>query len=186
MNRVLFALTVLAGLVVLPCQAAVIGFVDQSGTNSTDWIAEILGLGAVVNANVDLDAHPVGALSPNFYLLSDGVTLTGSAGAETVENGTGPDDGNEVAAIPGEGPHSASNYLLMTTPGGSTNSLTVSFSAPVLGVGLFTIDRFFGGTASNDIAIEAYSGVDATGLLIGSFAGLNANFQPNNLYFMGI
>ena len=74
----------------------------------------------------------------------------------------------------------------MTTPGGSTNSLIVSFAAPVFGAGLFTIDRFYGGTAFNDIVIEAYDGVDATGSLIGSFAGLNQNFQDNNLYFMGI
>ena len=107
MKRVLFVLTVLAGLVVLPCQAAVIGFVDQSGTNSTDWITEILGIGGLVNANVNFDAHPVGALSPNFYLLSDGVTLTGSAGAETVQAGTGPDDGTTWTRSPAKGrtPH---------------------------------------------------------------------------------
>jgi hypothetical protein len=187
MRRAFFALAVLAGLAALPCQAAAIGFVNNSGTNSMDWITEVLGLGASVNANVTFDAHPVGPLTPDFYLLSDGVTLIASTGADSVRAGAGPADGNTDGAIPGEGPHASSNHLLMGSPGiASTNSLIVSFAAPVVGAGMFTIDRFYGGSPVNDIVIEAYDGVDATGLLIGTFAGLNQNFQINNLYFMGI
>ena len=82
--------------------------------------------------------------------------------------------------------HAASNFLLMSSPSTGSDSLIVSFAAPVLGAGLFTIDRFFGTGFTNDLVIEAYTGADATGTLLGSFSGLSANFQTNNLYFMGI
>jgi hypothetical protein len=186
MKKVLYTLAVWAAVTAVPSHAAVIGFVDNASTNSVDWTNAVLGLGGSINANVDFEGQAVGTMDPNFYLGTDGVTFNGSTFVDQILSGTGPNDGNTTNSDPGEGPHPGSNFLVMPTPGGGSNFLIVSFAAPVLGAGIFTIDRFFGLGFTNDIAIEAYDGPDATGALLASFSGLNLNFQPDNLYFMGV
>jgi hypothetical protein len=43
-----------------------------------------------------------------------------------------------------------------------------------------------GASTTSDMAPEAFGGAGATRTLLGSSAGLNLNFQPDNLYFMGV
>jgi hypothetical protein len=69
--------------------------------------------------------------------------------------------------------------------GGNPSGLTISFNQPVLGGGLFIID-YFDPQASNPLTIEAFTGVNGTGTSLGLFSSVAFNFQPNNLYFMGI
>ena len=56
------------------------------------------------------------------------------------------------------------------------------FSTPVYGAGLYVIDYFnpFGG---NDLTIEALASANQS---LGLYSSVAANFQRNNLYFMGV
>ena len=159
-------------------------FTQNPTTNSTDWAAEIATLGGTVNSNVDFETHPIGPLQSGFYTLSDGVTLTATGDVNDVRFGTGPNDGNTGSAplSPGEGPHAASNYLY---DGGSPSSLVISFDVPQWGAGLFTIDHFNPGD-TNPLTIEAFDGPDGTGNSLGLVTSAAFNYQPDNLYFMGV
>lgn len=173
---------ILCSLPLLATQAncAVVGFVSNPSGNSTDWATFVLGEGGTINSNVNFDSHPTGTLQGNFYQVSDGVTLTPSGAVGNVTFGQGPNDGNTTGSQPAEGTHPASNYL---TVGSGFNTLTISFDQPVIGAGLSTIDLFQGETLN----IAAYSGPSGTGSLLGSFDSTTGNnYQPNNVYFMGI
>lgn len=164
--------------------ATVTGFVNNPSTNSSDFATAATGLGATINTDVNFDTHPLGTLNNSFYTLSDGVTLTPSgANINTVQYGVGPLQGNTQNAIPGEGPHPASNYLFVSSP---PANLVISFNAPVTGVGLFTIDYFNPSPYNNFLTIEAFTGQGGTGVSLGVFTSLNVNLQNDNLYFMGL
>lgn len=162
--------------------AVVNGYVDNPQTNSVDWAADVVSLGSLVNSNVNFDTHPLGALQPDWYEASDGVTLTPAGSAGNITFGTGPNDGNIDGSNPGEGPHAASNYLPMASSGAT---LTIDFDTPTYGAGLFTVDKFLTAT-SPPTTIEAFTGPNGTGTSLGIFNSSTLNFQPNNLYFMGI
>lgn len=160
--------------------AIVKGFVDNPQTNSADWTADVLALGSLVNQNIDFESHPTGPLQPDFYLTTEGVTLTGTGGIGNIVYGTGPDQGNTTGSNPGEGPNSASNYI-----SSSAGTLTITFDAPTFGAGLFTIDKFWSSSVVT-MTLEAFTGPDGTGTSLGIFGAPGINFQPNNRYFMGI
>ena len=164
-------------------QADFISFTLNPTTNSQDWSSFITGLGGTINSNVNFDAHPTGPLNPNFYLSSDGVTLTPIGDVNTVQFGAGPGQFNTSDMSPGEGPHPASNFLFDRV---NASSLTISFDAPVLGAGLFVIDYFNPGTTNNPLQIEAFTGPNGTGSLLGVASSAGFNFQANRLYFMGV
>jgi hypothetical protein len=184
-----FAVVAIMLMAVASAQAGVIGFVNNVTTNSTDWTNSVLGLGGTINTNVNFNTHSLGSLQSSFYLGSDGVTLIGSSGVGPVMAGAGPAQ-NNVSSPPlssGEGTHAPSNYLFMNTPSsGNPIALTISFTSPVLGVGLFTIDRFGASGYTNSMFLEAFTGPNGTGTSLGSFSAAYFNFQSNNLYFMGI
>jgi hypothetical protein len=168
----------------------VTGYVANPTTNSTDFAAGVAALGGTLNTDVNFNAMPTGTLINNFYTASDGVTLTPSdSSINQVLNGVGPGQGNTFSPplSSGEGTHPASNFLDSVSPGsGATASLTISFNTPVLGVGLFTVDYFGPDVGTNTLTVEAFTGANGTGTSLGSFNSVNFNFQPNNLYFMGI
>ena len=119
-----------------------------------------------------------------FYAVSDGVTLTATGDVDDVKNGAGPNDGNTSSTpkSPGEGPHAVSNYLY---DGGGVSTLTISFGETKFGAGLFTVDHF-NPYDDNPLTLEAFDGPDGTGNSLGIVTSAAFNYQPNNLYFMGI
>lgn len=160
------------------------GFVSNPTQNSVNWTAAALGMGAAINTNIDFETHPLGALQSNFYLVSDGVTLTATGDVNNVWYGNGPNDGNTFSTplSSGEGLHVASNYL---HDGGAVSSLALTFNQPVLGAGLFVID-YFNPFGDNPLTIGAYTGPNGTGTYLGGFTSVAYNFQPDHLYFMGL
>jgi hypothetical protein len=184
MKNRLFRATILlatAGFGATSASAVVTGFVSNPSANSSNWTSSALGFGASIQT-IDFDAHPLGTLLPNFY---PGVTLSAVGDVNTVLPGAGPGQSNTSSPplSSGEGSHSASGQYLFD--GANPSSLTLSFSTPVYGAGLFVID-YFNPTASNPLTIAAYTGANGTGTLLGTFSSVAYNFQPNNLYFMGI
>jgi hypothetical protein len=183
MKRFTFlAAACLAVAVAGPANAQLTGFVNNFSTNSTDWNTFVTGLGGAVNTNINFNAHPTGALQSNFYLVSDGVTLTPTGDVNTVQTGAGPAQGNTTGSIPGEGLHPSSNFLQDDI---AVSSLTISFTTPVSGFGLFTLD-YFNPSADNPLEIEAFAGQNGTGASLGLFSSVAQNLQQNNLYFMGL
>ena len=166
---------------------AITGFVDNPNGNSSDWSAAVAALGGTVNTDLNFDTNPLGTLQPNFYLASDGVTLSGVNSLNSVTFGSGPGQANNFTppVSSGEGLHPVSNYLIGLAV---SSTLTISFNAPVLGAGLFVIDNFNPSSQQvrNPIAIEAFSGPGGSGVSLGLFHGAQYNFQPDHLYFMGI
>lgn len=159
----------------------VTGYVNNPTGNSTDFSA---ALGGSVTT-LDVGTLTTGALNPAAFFVSNGVTLAGTGNFAIVSSGAGPGQANVSAPplSPGEGPHAPANFI-----GGSTTSgtLTVSFNTPVLGAGLFLIDLFNPGGGPDNVTIQAFAGAGGTGTLLGTFLAVGDNFQPNNLYFMGI
>ncbi|GAB5406015.1 MAG: hypothetical protein Aurels2KO_42460 [Aureliella sp.] len=154
-------------------------FSTSPGTiNSTTWTSNVTSFGGTVDSSVDFDAHPLGALDSTFYNGS-GVTITSSI-SSTVKAGPGPGEINTTNQGAGEGVNGNTNYLEMS----GTGSVVLSFDAPVIGVGVFTIDKF----TSSTFDIEVFSGANATGTSLGSSGAVGAgtNFQQNRLYFIGV
>jgi len=181
-------LTSLAFILVAPVHAAVIAFVSNPTSNSTDWASAATGLGGVINTNVNFDAHPLGALNNNFYAVSEGVTFSTTGQSHSVTFGAGPGQAN-ISTGPlssGEGLHATSNFV--THPSASS-TFSVTFDSPVLGAGLFIVDLYNPGSqpsGRNAVTLSAFTGPDGTGTLLGTFDAAQFNFQQNFLYFMGV
>jgi len=167
-------------------------FVNNPSTNSVDWTNSATGLGGLINTNINFEAHAAGgaALINNFYAATDGVTFSSTGQFSGIHNTAGPADGNTSGSQPGEGAHGVSNTLITGpfVPGGGympgvNTTLTISFDQAVLGVGLFTVDKFGGSTS---MFLQAFDGVNGTGNLLGQGVAVNQNFQLNNLYYMGV
>ena len=140
-------------------------YVNNYQANSSDWRAAAAALGAVVNSNINFETHPVGVFDGDHYRRSDGVSITGTD-IGPVRFGT-VEQGNETSSVGGEGRHADSNYLFMGgVLGPSSSQLTVNFHhGPVVGAGLFTHDYF---NFAQTMRLEAFSGVNATGTLLGT------------------
>jgi hypothetical protein len=61
----------------------------------------------------------------------------------------------------------------------------MTFDRPVFGAGMFLVG-YFNPLGDNPVTISVYSGPDGTGDLLGSFVSVASNFQPTNMYFMGV
>ncbi len=190
-RRVLLVLGIAFVFSIDSASAALMNFVNAPSSNSTNWGTYVASHHGVVNTNIDFEKPSIPVdqqLNPDAYLASDGVTLTtagfGSAqSAGDIVFNAGPSGVNTTNAIPGEGLYSPSKYLLKNSAG--TGSLTISFNNPVMAVGFFIIDLF----RRNDdtqVTIEAFTGANGTGASLGKVAGLQNNFQTNNIYFMGV
>jgi hypothetical protein len=149
-------------------------------TNSSDWATAVTNLGGAINANVNFDAHPIGALQNAFYSGSQGVTFSTTGTFLGVQNTAGPGQANTAGSQIGEGVHGVSNTLVTDQV---NTTLVVSFAQPVLGAGLFTVDFFNDNTT---MFLEAYDGPNATGKLLGVGSAVGQNFQRNRLYFLGV
>ena len=166
--------------------AALTTYVNNPSDNSGDWSAAVTGAGGVVNGSYDFEAVNAGegvAELNAAYGVSAGVTLTTTGDVGTVQLGQGPDDGNTSDSQPGEGLHTSSNYLFA---GDGNFTLTFTFDAPVAAAGIFVIDQYDDVTSTPGIFIEAFECVDGTGASLGSAATYEANFQSNNLLFLGL
>jgi hypothetical protein len=166
-------------------------FVANPTTNSLDWAGAVASAGGVINNNVDFQAAPLGVLDGNFYNKpphADGVTLSPSDGSiGQVVQGAGPNQaGSSPPVSPGEGMSSLAQYLQSTSPGpGGGSSLTISFAAPVMAIGLFIIDYYGVDANTNILSLEIFSGPNGRGVLLGVASAVHYNFQPNGYYFMG-
>jgi hypothetical protein len=150
-------------------QAGVTGFVNDPTTNLEEWTAAV----GSFTTNIDFD-------NPN-----NGASVVSTPG--TVMFGAGPGQGNTTFGplSGGEGLHAPSNFLDLQSPGvGGTSDTIINFSSAVSGAGLDVIDLF--GVAGNTVSLMAYDGANGTGDLLGSFTSVTANFQENNIYFMGV
>lgn len=186
-------------LIAIQADAALTGYVSSPQTNSADWNNAVTTGGGTIT-NLNFDNIPTGTLSLvstgnyalNAYQASDGVTFAVKGNAPAIVYGMGPGDTGSYQLNPGEGAHPASNYLSFPPytgySGGYTTSIILNFAQPVSAVGFYTIglnNSFTPGI--NQLTISAFTGEDATGTLLGSFTSLDAhNFNPNNLYFMGL
>ena len=151
--------------------AVVTPHVANPTSNLANWTAAV---GSVVT-NIDFDSPAVNA------------TLSYTGGA-SLSSGTGPAQGNIFSGplSSGEGPHPASNYLFVSSPGSSSpQTVTETFTVPVAAVGVSVIDYFGAGGFNNFLDIAVYSGPAGTGTLLGSATSVQFNFQNNNVYFMG-
>ena len=177
-----FIATAALGLLVAaaPASATVLGFTSNATGNAAAWTASANGLGASIDNSINFDTHPTGALQGNFYAGS-GVTMSSTGDSNTVTFGAGPGQGNTSSGplSSGEGLHAASNYLF---DGSNASSFTLLFSTPVYGAGLYVID-YFNPFGNNPLTIEAF---DTANMSLGLFSSVAANFQRNNLYFMGV
>ncbi len=157
-------------------QAALTAFVANPLTNSVDWTNAVVTGGGMVTTNIDFDNADVGA------------SYVGTAGTFG-SSGAGPAQGNVFSGplSTGEGVHSASNYLFVGSPNsGPATGFVVNFASAVGAAGFSTIDYFGAAGFGNVLNISAYSGLNGTGTLLGSFDGQQFNFQNNNVYFMGV
>ncbi len=166
-------------------------FVADPTKNSQDWTKAVSAAGGQINTDVDFRGMSTGNLDGNFYNTpahSDGVTLFASDSTiDTIAHNAGPDQSTQFAPIsPGEGTAAVANYLLSNSPGvGKGSTLTIKFSSPVMAVGLFTSDYFGSPTrpGRNTLTLSIFS---PTGVFLGSADAVRDDFQPDNLYFMGL
>jgi PEP-CTERM motif-containing protein len=167
-------------------EASTIGYVNNPASNSTDWSTAVTGVGGSIHSNVNFNTMSTGTLQSNFYLGSDGVTLTWNGGPGiqgNIANGAGPGQaGTYGGSSTGEGLHPASNYFVGY--GAYVNNFTISFNSAVFGVDLTTID--VSGSYYKPVFITAYSDVGGTGTVLGTFKGAAYNYQKNYMYNMGI
>ncbi len=150
-------------------ECTIIGYVDPYSINSSNWGSQISSLGGSINNTLNFESHSLGTVGS--------VTLSSSTSA--FSTGVGPGQGNNTGTLPGEGQHASSRYLNFGTSG----NLIISFDSNVLGVGFQTIDLF----SSSTVSIQAYTGINATGTLLGTYTRASGtNFQINNVFYMGI
>jgi len=164
--------------------AEVIGFVDKPESNSVDWRDKIAELGGEVNEEVNFDTHPVGAIVPDHY-ADIGVTIEGTGSVSQVVTGAGPGQGNDwmEPKSEGEGLHPASNHVhTHLNPG----TFTVSFDRQITGAGMFLIDLFNPEGNFHKVTLQAFTGPNGTGDLLGTFKAAGFNFQKNFMYFIGV
>ena len=150
-------------------QAGITGYANNPQTNREDWQAAV---GSFVT-NIDFDAANNGAS----YTATSGGVASGFLG-----------DGNngDPTLNVGEGQHPDSNYYQVPSPGGDSQTFTVSFDSLVSGAGLELIDFFGADCCTNIVTLSAYSGVGGTGSLLGTVNAFNQNYQNNNVYFIGL
>ena len=163
-------------------QAAPVSFVNNYGGNSGDWATYVSGTGATVDGAVAFNTHPTGALIGNFY-AGFGVTMSASSSifvgvADYTAGFTG------TATCPcsvGEGMMPFSRVLLY----GDQVDLTVNFTSPVSGFGLFMGDKF-DPSGTDPVVMKAWSGQGGTGTELSSLTLTGLNFQ-NEVYqvFLG-
>ena len=187
MNRTALSVVAAVWAIAVPSAVAdLTAYVNNETGNSVDWTTAVLGKGGIINTDIDFETHPLGPLDPNHY-DSLGVTLGVTGGFPGISFGAGPGQTNtgSTPTSSGEGLHPASNFLLADALG----TFTISFDAPVIGVGLFTIDLFNPGDqpdGRNPVTIEVFDGPNGTGNSLGLFDSAQFNFQMNFLYFMGV
>jgi hypothetical protein len=189
-KRIFRSCLILAGSIAA-ASAGVITYANNPTRNSVDFTTEASSLGySVASSNFE---GMSGALNSNVF---PGMALIGTGSFTTITVGEGPGQGNtyETPLSTGEGSHAA--YCSSVAPSlacaylgddNTTNgTLTVNFASPVLGAGLFTIDVFNPDLGDDIFSLSAWTGANGTGTLLGTATGVNYNFQPNNMYFLGV
>ncbi len=170
MNKLIMQASVL-GLLAMSgaAHATITGYTNNPNSNRQDWIAAV----GSYTTNIDFDAANNGAS----YTATSGFLSSGFLG-----------DGNNTSATlnNGQGQHPDSNYFRIGSPGGSTQTFTVTFASLVGGAGVDVIDWFGADGVTNSLTLSAYTGAGGTGTLLGTITGFNQNYQNNNVYFFGL
>jgi len=174
----LFAGTLLCSL---SLQAGVVGYTLNPTTNSTDFATAVSALSGVIgdaHFTVDYEAHPLGALNPNFY---PGFTINFSPATATVTTALSGGGSVTSPTSPGEGLVTSGQHIYPA----STFDLEVTFIDPLLGFGFYIID-YYNPSGVNPGLLKAWDGPNGTGTLLGSFSTAQYDFQYNNKYFVGV
>lgn len=199
MRKLLIVCAVVLIMAVGQAGAVLTGYVSNPQTNSVDWTNAVTAKGGSIDS-INFNDISTGVLSLvsagnyalNAYQASEGVTFAVKGNAPAITYGVGPGDSSTYQLNPGEGLHPTSNYLSFPPyteySGSYTTSIIMNFNEAVSSVGFYTIglnNSFNPGITR--ITIEAFTGINATGTSLGTFTSLDAhNFNPNNLYFMGL
>jgi len=77
------------------------------------------------------------------------------------------------------------NVPYNTTLPSAAGTITFSFTTPVQAFGLYVIDLYNTGGVNPDTLV-AYSGQNGTGSVVATLTAISANFQQNDLYWMGL
>lgn len=170
-------------------EAATTAFANNPTGNSTDWSTYVSAQGGAVSAILDFEAHPLGALQPEFY-AGQGIHMA-LAGSNITFNAVYDyrnDYGGTVSGYgpnsPGEGPAAESRAYGAYNPGGPW-TLTLSFDQAVMGAGLFVID-LFNGLGNRRTTLAAYDGVGGGGNLLATATAPDYNYQLYNKLFLGV
>lgn len=178
--RIAIAAALTCALAAAPAQAALVGFLSNPGSNSTDWsthVTSVLGLG--INTAADFTAAPLGALATGFYQPSLGLTITTNG---TVIDYSGVPSGSLTCPCStGEGALPSSRVMLLFDVGVTT----LSFDLAVNAVGFFYGDKF-NPVGTDPTTLLAYDGADGTGTLLGSFVLPTNSFQLGYQVFLGV
>jgi hypothetical protein len=158
--------------------AAVIGYVNNPSSNSSDFASGVAANGGSITV-LDFESHPLGALQSNFY---PGVNISFSV-PSVVKDAYPPAGVFQQQGSTGEGLYAGSRYLADAM--GARYTMTISFDTPVLAAGFFVID-LYNGLSSSGHRVEAFTGQNGTGTLLGVFDAVKDNFQLNYTYFMGV
>ena len=184
----------------------IVGFADDPSANSGNWSQAVAAAGGVIQT-IDFESHPTtAALNSQFY-ASQGVEIVPQRQATV---GVGPLSSgppfNDPQDLEGEGLHDGSNRIQFAA---HSQSVTVNFDRPLLGVGFNTIDlqnrnRNSGAlprllesnsgipddvkrvTSNNPIALRAFSGPNASGRNLGVVYAEPGLLLRNHKYFIGL
>lgn len=170
-------------LTAVTANAAITGYASNPTGNSTDFanaVAALYGTIGDVHLTVDYEAHPLGALQPNFY---GGLTVNFTSPAVVTASLSTGGDTTSGTHSDGEGLVTGGRHI---SPGSAAFTMEVTFIHPIAGFGFYVIDHYNPVTGGNFATLSAYSGPNGTGTLLGSADAPQYNFQSNYKYFIGL
>jgi hypothetical protein len=181
--------------------AAILPYVDNTGTNLADWTAAVTGAGKAINSNVDFNALSLGnTTSITFYQATDGVTMgvTWSYGSATSKISNAVTGNASVGSTAYEGvyaPGGTERYLQLqpskhTQTDNTTTTFTVDFADPVSAAGLKLIDVYapyaYPNSTAPPIILDVFDGPNGTGTNLGEFIAPVGNWQKMKWFFVGV
>ncbi len=165
-----------------PGAAAVTGFVNNVTGNSSDWANFLTSNGKSIDGAINFSTVPLGLFAGTYYSAINGVTFTFPNGQPQVFDYTSTPSGSFVCPCStGEGAGPFSRLLIY----GDQSTTIITFDTAVAGFGFFLGDKF-NPNGTDATVLEAFSGPNATGTSLGSFAMPAYSFQLGYHLFLGV